>query len=57
MITDFDCWHPQHETVTASQIIATLNQNAENAQRVLREAVRATPAERPANVARRCSTR
>jgi 5'-methylthioadenosine phosphorylase len=29
--------------VTASQIIATLNQNAENAQRVLREAVRALP--------------
>jgi 5'-methylthioadenosine phosphorylase len=46
MITDFDCWHPQHETVTASQIIATLNQNAENAQCVLREAVRATPEER-----------
>jgi 5'-methylthioadenosine phosphorylase len=32
--------------VTASQIIATLNQNAENAQHVLREAVRALPAER-----------
>jgi 5'-methylthioadenosine phosphorylase len=46
MITDYDCWHPQHESVTASQIIATLNQNAENAQRVLREAVRALPAER-----------
>jgi 5'-methylthioadenosine phosphorylase len=38
MITDFDCWHPQHESVTAAQIIATLVQNAENAQRVLREA-------------------
>jgi 5'-methylthioadenosine phosphorylase len=45
MITDFDCWHPQHESVTAAQIIATLVQNAENAQRVLREAVRAMPAE------------
>jgi len=43
MITDYDCWHPEHESVTASQIIATLNQNAENAQRVLREAVRALP--------------
>jgi len=31
MITDYDCWHPEHESVTASQIIATLNQNAENA--------------------------
>jgi 5'-methylthioadenosine phosphorylase len=45
MITDFDCWHPEHESVTASQIIATLVQNAENAQRVLREAVKAMPAE------------
>ncbi len=32
--------------MTATQIIATLNQNAENAQKVLREAVRAMPAER-----------
>jgi len=46
MITDYDCWHPEHESVTASQIIATLNQNAENAQKVLREAVRSLPAER-----------
>jgi 5'-methylthioadenosine phosphorylase len=46
MITDYDCWHPEHESVTASQIIATLNQNAENAQRVLREAVRALPTDR-----------
>jgi len=46
MITDYDCWHPEHESVTVTQIIATLNQNAENAQRVLREAVRSMPAER-----------
>ena len=46
MITDYDCWHPEHESVTASQIIATLNQNAENAQKVLRMAVRELPSER-----------
>src|SRR5215467_11318988 len=46
MITDYDCWHPEHESVTASQIIATLNQNAENAQKVLRAAVRELPATR-----------
>jgi len=46
MITDFDCWHPEHASVTASEIIATLVGNAENAQRVLREAVRAMPEER-----------
>src|SRR5215472_244822 len=43
MITDYDCWHPDHESVTAAQIIATLNQNAENAQKVLRTAVREIP--------------
>ena len=46
MITDYDCWHPEHESVTVTQIIATLNQNAENAQKVLSEAVRAMPTER-----------
>jgi 5'-methylthioadenosine phosphorylase len=46
MITDYDCWHPEHESVSATQIIATLNQNAENAQKVLREAVQRIPAER-----------
>src|SRR3984893_1925796 len=46
MITDYDCWHPEHESVTASQIMATLNQNAENAQRVLRTAVREMPTSR-----------
>jgi len=46
MITDFDCWHPEHESVSAAQIIATLVQNAENAQKVLREAIKAMPGER-----------
>jgi 5'-methylthioadenosine phosphorylase len=46
MITDYDCWHPEHESVSVTQIIATLNQNAENAQKVLRQAVRTMPADR-----------
>jgi 5'-methylthioadenosine phosphorylase len=46
MITDFDCWHAAHESVTVSQIIATLNQNADNAQRVLKKAIREMPEER-----------
>jgi 5'-methylthioadenosine phosphorylase len=46
MITDYDCWHPEHESVTLSQIIATLHQNSTNAQNVLREALRTMPAER-----------
>src|SRR6266704_667847 len=46
MITDYDCWHPDHESVTAAQIMATLVQNAENARKVLRTAVREMPASR-----------
>jgi 5'-methylthioadenosine phosphorylase len=46
MITDYDCWHPHHHSVTVTEIINNLNRNAENAQTVIREAVRAMPAER-----------
>ncbi|MBZ5528486.1 MAG: S-methyl-5'-thioadenosine phosphorylase, partial [Acidobacteriia bacterium] len=46
MITDYDCWHPEHESVTLAQIIENLNKNAENAQRMIREAVRAMPGKR-----------
>ena len=40
MITDYDCWHPEHSSVTLAEIIANLNRNAENARNVLRNAVR-----------------
>jgi len=46
MITDFDCWHPHHDSVTVAQIIATLTQNATNAQNVLKEAIKTMPAHR-----------
>jgi 5'-methylthioadenosine phosphorylase len=46
MITDYDCWHPDHASVTLEEIISNLNKNAENAQNVIREAVRSLPAER-----------
>ncbi len=46
MITDYDCWHPEHESVTGAQIIENLNRNVDNARRVIREAVRAVPAAR-----------
>jgi 5'-methylthioadenosine phosphorylase len=46
MITDYDCWHPDHASVTLEEIISNLNNNAENAQNVIREAVRAIPADR-----------
>ncbi len=41
MVTDYDCWHPDHDAVTVDQIIATLGKNAENAAKVIRFAVEA----------------
>ncbi len=41
MVTDYDCWHPDHDAVTVDQIIATLMKNAENAAKVVRFAVEA----------------
>ncbi len=46
MVTDYDCWHPDHDAVTVGDIISHLTQNAENAARVVAEAVAAMPAER-----------
>ncbi len=46
MVTDYDCWHPDHDAVTVEQIIAVLTKNAENACNVVREAVAAMPKER-----------
>ncbi|MEP7363661.1 MAG: S-methyl-5'-thioadenosine phosphorylase [Acidobacteriota bacterium] len=45
-VTDYDCWHPDHDHVTVQQIIATLVQNAENAAKVVAEAVRIMPSQR-----------
>ena len=46
MVTDYDCWHPEHDAVTVSDIIANLNRNAENASKVVAAAVAAMPAAR-----------
>jgi len=46
MVTDYDCWHPGHDAVTVSDIIANLNRNAENACKVVAAAVEAMPAAR-----------
>jgi 5'-methylthioadenosine phosphorylase len=43
MVTDYDCWHPEHDSVTVEQIVAVLNKNAENACNVVRNAVAAMP--------------
>ncbi len=46
MVTDYDCWHPQHDAVTVADIVANLTKNAENAARVVARAVEAMPAKR-----------
>jgi 5'-methylthioadenosine phosphorylase len=46
MITDYDCWHPQHDAVTVSAVIENLNRNTSNVQRVLHEAVAQLPENR-----------
>jgi 5'-methylthioadenosine phosphorylase len=46
MVTDYDCWHPNHDAVTLDEIIQNLNRNTSNVQRVLREVVRELPEDR-----------
>ncbi|MFB3923561.1 MAG: S-methyl-5'-thioadenosine phosphorylase [Terriglobia bacterium] len=46
MVTDYDCWHPDHDAVTVAQIIDYLNRNVEHAQTIIRAAVRQMPEER-----------
>jgi 5'-methylthioadenosine phosphorylase len=46
MVTDYDCWHPDHDAVTVAQIIDYLNRNVQNAQKIIRAAVRHMPKER-----------
>jgi len=46
MVTDYDCWHPHHDSVTVDQIVAVLIKNAENAAKVVSATVSAMPRER-----------
>ena len=53
LVTDYDCWHPDHDSVTVEMIIRNLTQNAKMAQQVIAAAVgrlcrprRAAPAAR-----------
>jgi 5'-methylthioadenosine phosphorylase len=39
LVTDYDCWHPDHDAVTVEMIIGNLTQNAKTAQQVIAEAV------------------
>ncbi len=43
MVTDYDCWHPHHDSVTVEQIISVLVKNAENAAKLVKATVAALP--------------
>ena len=36
MVTDYDCWHPNHENVDVQMVIKTLMKNAENAKNMIK---------------------
>ena len=43
MVTDYDCWHPHHDSVTVEQIVSVLLKNAEHACQVVKHAVKTMP--------------
>jgi 5'-methylthioadenosine phosphorylase len=49
--TDYDCWHPDHDSVTVEMVIQNLHKNAENAQRVIQESVKRLSATYPVSKA------
>jgi 5'-methylthioadenosine phosphorylase len=46
LVTDYDCWHPDHDSVTVDMVIANLSQNAKTAQRLITNVVGDLPSER-----------
>ncbi len=51
LVTDYDCWHPDHDSVTVEMVVANLQRNAVNAQKVITEAVRRLSEEAPVSEA------
>lgn len=51
LVTDYDCWHPDHDHVTVEMVIQNLHHNAINAQKVIRETVRRLGENPPASAA------
>ena len=52
LVTDYDCWHPDHDSVTVEMIVANLTQNAKTAQHVIASAVERLPIDRTCECAR-----
>jgi 5'-methylthioadenosine phosphorylase len=45
-VTDYDCWHPQHESVTIDIVIKNLQKNIGNAKRIIMQVIKNIPSER-----------
>ena len=46
LVTDYDCWHPEHDQVTVDLIVANVMQNAATAQKIIADTVGQMPATR-----------
>ncbi|MBD2625289.1 S-methyl-5'-thioadenosine phosphorylase [Trichormus variabilis] len=49
LVTDYDCWHPDHDSVTVEMVIGNLHKNAVNAQKVIQETVKRLTENPPAS--------
>jgi 5'-methylthioadenosine phosphorylase len=56
LVTDYDCWHPDHDAVTVDMIVQNLLQNAKMAQQVIAAAVGRVPAARACECAKALAT-
>jgi 5'-methylthioadenosine phosphorylase len=56
MVTDYDCWHTEEESVSVGQIIAVLQYNAKMAQEIIRLAVSGIPKEQSCSCANALAT-
>jgi 5'-methylthioadenosine phosphorylase len=56
LVTDYDCWHPDHAAVTVDMVVATVQQNAKTAQQVMAAAVERLPIARTCECAHALAT-
>jgi 5'-methylthioadenosine phosphorylase len=56
LVTDYDCWHPDHDSVTVEMIVANLIQNAAMAQKIIADAIGRVPEKRNCECAHALAT-
>jgi 5'-methylthioadenosine phosphorylase len=56
LVTDYDCWHPSHDSVTVEMIVSNLRRNAETAQQVIAHAAESLPIARTCECAHALAT-